>query len=47
LRATGHYKAEEWQESSKSWILNDQLGVQIVVAVRPSLSYSSIPCIMS
>lgn len=31
---TGHYKAEEWQDSSKSWILNDQLGIQITVAVR-------------
>merc|ERR1712093_537100 len=28
----GHYKAEERQESSKSWFLNDQLGIQIVVA---------------
>lgn len=30
----GHYKAEEWQESTKSYIVNDQLGIQIVVAVR-------------
>lgn len=29
----GHYKAEEWQESSKTYIVNDQLGIQIVVAV--------------
>ncbi|GAA5924352.1 hypothetical protein JCM1841_001367 [Sporobolomyces salmonicolor] len=28
----GHYKAEEWQESSKSYVVNDQLGIQIVVA---------------
>ncbi|GAA5966321.1 hypothetical protein JCM8115_004830 [Rhodotorula mucilaginosa] len=27
----GHYKAEEWQDSSKTWTLNDQLGIQIVV----------------
>ncbi|KAM0754607.1 hypothetical protein T439DRAFT_296954 [Meredithblackwellia eburnea MCA 4105] len=27
----GHYKAEEWQESTKSYIINDQLGIQIVV----------------
>jgi hypothetical protein len=31
----GHYKAEEWTEASKTWAMNDQLGVQIVVAVRP------------
>ncbi|GAA5966642.1 hypothetical protein JCM3765_007259 [Sporobolomyces pararoseus] len=28
----GHYKAEEWQEASKKWIVNDQLGIQIVVS---------------
>ncbi|GAA5837876.1 hypothetical protein JCM3766R1_001504 [Sporobolomyces carnicolor] len=28
----GHYKAEEWQETSKNWIVNDQLGIQIVVS---------------
>lgn len=27
----GHYKAEEWAEASKSYIVNDQLGIQIVV----------------
>ncbi|ORY92471.1 emp24/gp25L/p24 family/GOLD-domain-containing protein [Leucosporidium creatinivorum] len=27
----GHYKAEEWQESTKNYIVNDQLGIQIVV----------------
>ncbi|KAI5480461.1 ER to Golgi transport-related protein [Pseudohyphozyma bogoriensis] len=27
----GHYKAEEWAESSKSYVVNDQLGIQIVV----------------
>ncbi|KAL8286380.1 hypothetical protein RQP46_004397 [Phenoliferia psychrophenolica] len=27
----GHYKAEEWQEATKSYIINDQLGIQIVV----------------
>lgn len=32
----GHYKAEEWQDSSKTWLLNDQLGIQIVVTVRLS-----------
>lgn len=30
----GHYKAEEWQESTKKYIVNDQLGIQIVVQVR-------------
>lgn len=30
----GHYKAEEWQESTKNYIVNDQLGIQIVVQVR-------------
>ncbi|GAA6027537.1 hypothetical protein JCM8097_007911 [Rhodosporidiobolus ruineniae] len=28
----GHYKAEEWQETNKRWAVNDQIGVQIVVA---------------
>ncbi|KAK4051249.1 emp24p/erv25p- protein [Microbotryomycetes sp. JL201] len=27
----GHYKAEEWSESSKSFVINDHLGIQIVV----------------
>lgn len=34
-RPTGHYKAEEWEEATKSYIINDQLGIQIVVQVRP------------
>ncbi|GAA5849506.1 hypothetical protein JCM8547_000478 [Rhodosporidiobolus lusitaniae] len=28
----GHYKAEEWSEPNKRWGMNDQLGVQIIVA---------------
>ncbi|KDE04505.1 hypothetical protein MVLG_05071 [Microbotryum lychnidis-dioicae p1A1 Lamole] len=28
----GHYKAEEWQDTTKSYIVNDQLGIQIVVS---------------
>ncbi|KAK4056049.1 emp24p/erv25p- protein [Microbotryomycetes sp. JL221] len=27
----GHYKAEEWAEESKSFVINDHLGIQIVV----------------
>ncbi|KAM0787501.1 hypothetical protein ACM66B_003573 [Microbotryomycetes sp. NB124-2] len=27
----GHYKAEEWAESSKSFVINEHLGIQIVV----------------
>lgn len=39
----GHYKAEEWQDSSKTWTLNDQLGIQIVVTVRHPDPCSACP----
>lgn len=35
-KKTGHYKAEEWSEVTSEYFVNDQLGIQIVVQVRPS-----------
>lgn len=32
----GHYKAEEWSDEQKAYIINDQLGIQIVVAESES-----------